>query len=357
VTGNTIDTLTPAEVNSLFEGRVDTDYLRYLASTSLGEYFASRVSIDVKDLIGSFTGLEVWWDKAVTMFIRDIIVGTGDDLTTILDGVAQLPERIAAKARATIRLNTEVRSMSISSANSVELRYVDADGPHRESCDYVLCTIPFAVMRRLNLDGLSLGKTRAIRDMAYASSTKVLLDCRERFWQSRYEIYAGGSISDRIQRQTYYPMDQAEFRPLEKAPRFHSLYSHTMHSKITKKKGADDKAPGAMIGSYTWGRDARRLGALSEHERAEVVMDHVERFHPEIREYVVDSASIDWEEEKYSAGAFAFLRPGQLEDLFPDAATPEGRLFFAGEHCSTDQAWIQGSVISALKAVDDIVKS
>ena len=34
---------------------------------------------------------------------------------------------------------------------------------------------------------------------------------------------------------------------------------------------------------------------------------------------------------------------------------PEGRLFFAGEHCSTDQAWIQGSRISALEAVDEIV--
>ena len=152
-------------------------------------------------------------------------------------------------------------------------------------------------------------------------------------------------------------MDQAEFRPRHDGPEHHSQYSHSTYANVGRKKGEDDRAPGVLIGAYAWGRDSRRLGALGEDERAEVVMDHIERFHPEIREYVTDTATIDWEAEKYSAGAFSFLRPGQLEHLFPHAGTPEGRLFFAGEHCSTDQAWVQGSMISALQAVDDIVKS
>lgn len=356
VTNNTIETLTPDELKSLFEGRVDTDYLRYLANTSLGAYFDSRVSHDVKELIGSFTSLAVWWDKAVTMFLRDNIVGTGDDLTTIHGGVEQLPQRLADRAKARIRLNVEVKSIRIASATKVELCYMDSDGPQTDSCDYVLCTIPFSVMRRMTLEGLSIPKMRVIRDMAYAGATKVLLDCRERFWQSKYKIYAGGSVSDNIQRQTYYPMDQAEFRPLHETPKYHGLYSHTPHKNVGKKKGADDRAPGTLIGAYAWGRDSRRLGALGENERAEVVMNHIERFHPEIRDYVVETATIDWEEEEFSAGAFAFLRPGQLEHLFPDARTTEGRLFFAGEHCSTDQAWIQGSLISTLQAVDEIVR-
>jgi monoamine oxidase len=36
---------------------------------------------------------------------------------------------------------------------------------------------------------------------------------------------------------------------------------------------------------------------------------------------------------------------------FPAAIASAGRLFFAGEHCSTDQAWIQGSLISSLRNV------
>lgn len=357
VTANTIDTLTAAERDSLFAGRPDTDYLLYLANTSLGEYFDTRVSADVKEMIGSFTSLSVWWDKAVTMFIRDNIVGTGDHLTTIRDGMDQLTVRLADKVRANIRLDTEITGIKLCSEHSVELRYLDPQGqPHRDQFDNVLCTIPFAVMRRLELDGLSISKMRAIRDMAYASATKVLLHCKERFWQSKYGIYAGGSISDHIQRQTYYPMDHAEFAPLTQTSRYHGLFSSTPHTAVTKSKGSDDAEPGVLIGAYAWGRDSRRLGALQESERAEVVMNNIARFHPEIRDYVIDSASIDWEQEKFSAGAFSFLRPGQLHRLFPDAIKPEGRLFFAGEHCSTDQAWIQGSMISSLQAVYDIVR-
>lgn len=358
VTGNTIDTLTAAERKSLFEGRLDTDYLLYLANTSLGEYFDTRVSADVKEMIGSFTSLSVWWDKAVTMFIRDNIVGTGDGLTGLRGGMDQLTVRLAEEVeqKARIKLNTEVTGITLRSENCIELRYLDENGQsHTDQFDNVLCTIPFAVMRRMELDGLSIPKMRAIRDMAYASATKVLLHCRERFWQSKYGIYAGGSISDHIQRQTFYPMDHAEFASLEQASRYHGVYSSTPHTGVTKSKDADDREPGVLIGAYAWGRDSRRLGALDESERAEIVMNNIERFHPEIREYVTDSASIDWEQEKFSAGAFSFLRPGQLHSLFPDAIKPEGRLFFAGEHCSTDQAWIQGAMISSLQAVLDIV--
>lgn len=356
ITQNTIDTLTPSELKSLFEGRVDTDYLRYLAHTSLGDYFETRVSQDVRELIGSFTSLSVWWDKAVTMFLRDNIVGTGNHLTTLLGGMSQLPEGLAEGIESRIRLNTEVRRISVLGEDAVEIDYLAPDGPHVERCDYVICTIPFSVMRRMTLDGFSTEKQMAIRDMAWAGATKVLLHCRERFWQSRYHILAGGSISDHIQRQTYYPMDQVEVAPLADAPKYHGIYSHTVREAIGKKPGADDRDPGVLIGAYAWGRDSRRLGALGDSERADVVMTHIERFHPEIRDYVTETATVDWEEEKYSAGAFAFLRPGQLEHVFPAAAKPEGRLYFAGDHCSTDQAWIQGSMISALKAVDEIVQ-
>lgn len=36
------------------------------------------------------------------------------------------------------------------------------------------------------------------------------------------------------------------------------------------------------------------------------------------------------------------------------AARPQGRLFFAGEHCSTYPAWIEGAIESADNAVREI---
>jgi monoamine oxidase len=70
---------------------------------------------------------------------------------------------------------------------------------------------------------------------------------------------------------------------------------------------------------------------------------------------VIDHASVDWEEYRWTAGAFVMLKPGELERFYPAAIRPEGRLFFAGEHCSTDQGWIQGALIASLRAVLQIV--
>jgi monoamine oxidase len=355
--GNVIKTLTPGERASLFAGRVDSDRLHELANTSLGAFFDARLNADAKEMVGSFTSLSVWWDKAVTMFMRDMIVGTGNDLTTLSGGMSQLVEGLASRLAGDIHLSTEVKRITVLD-HGVDLGWIDAEGQqHQQTFDTVLCTIPFAVLRRMTLENLSVGKMRAIRDMAYAAATKVLLACRARFWQSNYGIFAGGSTSDLIQRQTYYPMDQAEAgnRPTKA---FHGPYDAGHHVDAgPHQQKRDDDAPGVMIGAYAWGRDARRLAAVPEEERAEVVMNGISRFHPEIRDYVVDSASIDWEAERFSAGAFAFLRPGQLERIYPDARKPEGRLFFAGEHCSTDQAWIQGSMISALEAVYDMLRN
>ncbi|MFK7831273.1 MAG: flavin monoamine oxidase family protein [Congregibacter sp.] len=359
ITQTTIDTLTEGEVASLFAGDTNTDTLRYLANTSLGEYLAQRLSLDARNLVGMFTSLEVWWDKAVTMFLRDNIVGTGDNLTTIHGGVSQLPERLYEGIRCPVHLGRDVISLQRDGETGVQFQWTQTgaceNSAQTEHCDYLLCTIPFAVLRRMKLGGFSEDKLHVIRDMAYAAATKVLLNCKERFWQRDYGIFAGGSVSDKIQRQTYYPMDHSTIDVEEPTPQHHGLYSSTVHKGVVRRDHADDCEPGVLIGAYAWGRDGRRLGALPEGERADVVMGHIESFHPEIRDYVVDSATIDWEAEKYSAGAFAFLRPGQLQHLFPLASKPEGRIFFAGEHCSTDQAWIQGSLISTFTAMEQIL--
>ena len=52
--------------------------------------------------------------------------------------------------------------------------------------------------------------------------------------------------------------------------------------------------PGVLLASYTWGMEARRIGALSPDARIKVMTEAVAAFHPEIAEYVDDGASIFW---------------------------------------------------------------
>lgn len=112
-----------------------------------------------------------------------------------------------------------------------------------------------------------------------------------------------------------------------------------------------------LLASYSLGQDAIRLGSLSDDERASVVMKSISRFHPEILDegMVIGHQTMAWNNHKWSSGAFAFLWPNQLNDIYRAAIALEGRLFFAGEHCSTDQAWIQGALISSMRSVLNIV--
>jgi monoamine oxidase len=206
--------------------------------------------------------------------------------------------------------------------------------------------------------------------MTYANATKVALDCKERFWQNGpHPILGGSSTSDHIQRQTYYPMDhlpttkpllRQAVRPTIEGARLRRPSIHTATpqpappAEVMKEA---ERIPGALVGAYCWDQDARRLGALSNDERAEVVIENVSRFHPELREYVVDHASVDWEQYRWTAGAFVMLKPNELERFYPAAIRPEGRLYFAGEHCSTDQGWIQGALVASLRAVLQIVST
>jgi monoamine oxidase len=79
-------------------------------------------------------------------------------------------------------------------------------------------------------------------------------------------------------------------------------------------------------------------------------MRGIARFHPEIADHVTEHASMVWHQNRWSGGAFAYLLPGQLETMYVDAKRPEAQVYFAGEHCSAEQAWIQGALTSALEA-------
>ncbi|MEO1376873.1 MAG: FAD-dependent oxidoreductase, partial [Cyanobacteria bacterium J06635_10] len=101
----------------------------------------------------------------------------------------------------------------------------------------------------------------------------------------------------------------------------------------------------------------RRLGTLSHEKREEVVKKTIANFHPEIMEkgMVDDSVSMFWDEYEWAGGAFCIQKPGDVINYYEDTISPEGNLFFAGEHCSLDRSWIQGAIISAMRAIKDVV--
>jgi len=199
----------------------------------------------------------------------------------------------------------------------------------------------------------------AIRNLTYASSIKVLLNTSERFWETKYGIIGGASQMDLVNRQVYYPSDNATVSKERSSGPLKSV--NAQFQRFAKKSISDSEVShgaGVLVGSYCWGQDARRLGGLEPQARVDVVVEAIANIHPEIIEkgMVKEHASMFWDENKYAGAAFSFMRPGDFSSYYVDTIKPEGNLFFAGEHCSLDNGWIQGAIISSLRAVENLVE-
>jgi monoamine oxidase len=323
-----------AKLNQLDQSLLQT--LRQYADT----YDAIR-------FMGKATVLDDYWHRSTLMFIREEIDGAFTGLQEIVGGMDCLPNALAnallpdgRQLRDLIHFRTEVREIDHHPAGiTVTCQH---DGKLEQSTfPYVLCTIPFSVLRRVQMRGIPNSQKihDAIQGLTYHSSTKVLLNCTQRFWEQDENevnrIYGGASISDSITQMTFYPSDNAD-----------------------NKNPEISKGPGVLLGSYSWGATARRMGVLPPLERGELVVDRVSRFHAQLKDYLDQtepSASMAWDQYPFATGAFSSPNPHDLELFFPAASQPVGRLFFAGEHLSPYPTWIQGGLWSALQAVEKIV--
>jgi monoamine oxidase len=239
----------------------------------------------------------------------------------------------ARKLKSFVNQSCEVTAITQAPAG-VKVIYTK-DGKEKSAAgDFALVTVPAPVLQRMDIE-LSPAKRRAIRQMSYDSSTKVLALCKSRFWETNDKIFGGGTFTDLPSGSTYYPSDNA-----------------------TAKDPAVSAGLGILLASYTWGTAARRLAAMPHAKRSEVVLRHLSKVHPELLDpkFLIRTASWAWDTYPWSAGAFAWFEPGQQINIYRDLIAPEGRIHFAGEHTSLAHTWMQGALESGLRAVDAMLR-
>jgi monoamine oxidase len=268
--------------------------------------------------------LEADLHNACLEVLREDIGGAYVDMQEIAGGMDRLPNAFYDALQREVRLGAEVHALDQDEA-SVTVHYKTEAGRFAAVGDYAIVTVPFSVLRTIEaLKPFSHGKQRAIRQLNYAASTKVLFQVRRRFWEEEDGIYGGGTVTDLAIRRMNYPTPDP----------------------VTER--------GVLLASYTWSQDALQWGAMDEETRLEEALQDVERIHPRIREEFEVGASHAWYGDRWARGAFALFEPGQQSALQADIVEPEGRIYFAGEHCSLYHAWIQGALESGIRAVREI---
>ncbi|MEA2674891.1 MAG: monoamine oxidase [Chloroflexota bacterium] len=297
------------------------EYDRY----SLREFLALRGFSDgAIEMYGVLNFVESEMSNAAVEELREDFGRAYEDMQEIAGGMDRLPNAFYAELADRIRFGAEVHAIE-QGTDSVTVHFKTESGRWSETADFAIVAIPFSVLRQIEVaPAFSHEKQRAIRQLNYSASTKILFQVRERVWETDDGILGGASATDLSIRRVNYPTpDPATAR-------------------------------GVLLASYTWGQDALRWGAMDEETRLEEAIEDVSQLHPRIREVYEVGASHAWYDDRWANGAFALFEVGQQTQLQADIVRPEGRIYFAGEHCSLYHAWIQGALQSGLEAAQAI---
>jgi monoamine oxidase len=277
---------------------------------------------------------------ASTEFLREENIGVWDPgFSEIKGGASRFPNAFLSRLTSKPKMGCEVVRVEQHNARGrVNAVYRIGGREQQEEGDFLLCTIPLPVLARVEANPpFSSEKRRAILEMGYDSGTKIALLTKDRFWEKKNGIYGGSTTTDLITGSVIYPSDNA---------------SDTEGTK--PRDPAVSEQPGVLIASYAWGQDARRLGAMPATEREDLMIRQVSQIHPELehRDTILAQASWAWDTYRWCGGAFAFYQPGQFARMHEHVVHPEGRIYFAGEHCSHSHSWMEGALESAENAVD-----
>ncbi|MCL6261738.1 FAD-dependent oxidoreductase [Aquiflexum sp. TKW24L] len=239
-------------------------------------------------------------------------------------GVDNLSTAFAVRLGERIRFGAEVVSIK-NDPNSVEVMVSIAGKQESIRADRVVCTIPFTVLKNINISpSLSPPKKDIIANLSYAPTTRVFLEVKERFWEGNGEN--GSAMTD-------LTIGQVQKHPMIKTGR---------------------EGDRAILEGHARGQDAIQLDKMSNDNRLKFALEQMNKVHPTVFDYYEGGISKSWQLDPYALGAYSLFLPGQITSWLPEIIRPEGRIHFAGEHTSIYSASMEGAIESGARAAKEI---
>jgi monoamine oxidase len=241
----------------------------------------------------------------------------------VIGGNDQIPRALAA-ALPDVRLQAPVASIRVL-PDEVSVTYRQGDSYLTLSAAFAVLAIPLTTARRIEFNPpLPEAHRRMVNELSYGAVTKVLIEYRKRFWDERR--WNGRLVTD--------------------AP---IVYSWHATSHLENERG--------VLTAYTGGGPREKLASLSDEERIRVAVAEIEKLFPGSSDLVDCTATVAWPNEPYTRGSYAALAPGEVTAHWKTLFEPAGRLFFAGEHASDIQGFMEGAVESGQRAARAILAS
>ena len=235
--------------------------------------------------------------------------------TKIKGGTDVLPRAFAERLGNKIHYGSAVVKID-QDEKQARVVFLSAGKQQTMTADNVLCTIPFSVLRNVDLTALSSRKRDIIKDTHYDAVARVYLQTRNRVWEEKGLngfAFAPGAVE--IWQPTW-----------------------------------NQPGPRGILMTYARPGEAERMTKLKESERIESALKQLDEMFGGLRASFERGATKCWLDDEWSRGAWAFVGFAN----FGAAIAPEGRIHFAGEHLSEWPSWMQGALSSGLRAVKEI---
>jgi monoamine oxidase len=233
----------------------------------------------------------------------------------IKGGTDLLPKAFAERLGTKIHYGSPVVRIE-QDASQARVVFLNAGRQQTLTADNVLCTIPFSVLRNIELPALSARKQEVIKNTHYDAVARVFLQTRSRVWEAKGLngfAFTRGAVEI--------------WQPTWSQP-----------------------GPRGILMTYARPGEAERITNLKENERISTTLKQLDTMFGGVRESFERGTTKCWLEDEWSRGAWVFVGLGN----FLTAVASEGRIHFAGEHLSPWFSWMQGALSSGLRAVKEI---
>jgi monoamine oxidase len=268
--------------------------------------------------------------KAASWRSAMVFAETGDQAGTMMQpvgGMDALARAFAQTLGPMIKYQAEVvRLRLVGERARVSWRDRSQGAERSMDADFVICTIPLPVLKGIESD-FSAPVKRAIEvgANAYVPAVKVAFQAKRRWWETDQQIYGGISWTSRDISQLWYP-----------------------------SAGLNGDR-GILIGAYIWTTSTgKRFAAMTPEKRHAAAIADGEHLHPGYGHLVGKGASVAWSKVPFTGGAWADWSDAAWRDAYPTLLNGQGPFYFAGEHMSYMNGWLEGAVRSAHDIVERI---
>lgn len=239
---------------------------------------------------------------------------------TAVGGNQAIPEAMAKGLKREIQFRRNV--IGIRSGDSGAEVHCEDGTVYRG--DYVVCSIPNSVLRRVHIDPLVTGvRSDAIDTLASQPLNMLHLGVRKPFWES-------DGLSP-------------------------NMFGDSLAGMVVAERKGATPADVSSLTVWVRGRNATWMDTLEEKAAIAAVMNDFHRLRPAAKGKVEVLAYKSWYRDPYSAGDWAVWAPGQVKAFAAEVGKPHGRIHFCGEHTAVANRGMEGAMESGERAAFEIL--